>query len=274
MTITEKHRTEYKLIDQVMNELTQVMQKIDDLEVSAEDNRIVIEDLRRIAMMYRKTIEHLPHRIFIKDVNSVYIFCNETFARDLNISPAEIIGMSDSDFLPEEQALKNLEQEEQILRSGTKVEVEEKHVFSEQELTMLAVKTPVRDDNGDIIALQVVLQDITEEKRRAEEQACRIENLEAQLVGATAENESRKIELERMAARRNQLETEIKDLQANMSMQIALRDAERDRLKEELQQKMLERNEAADLLRKSFTQIQNLMNSAQHITGPFMQDAR
>jgi PAS domain S-box-containing protein len=274
MTITEKHRTEYKLIDQVMNELTQVMQKIDDLEVSAEDNRIVIEDLRRIAMMYRKIIEHLPHRIFIKDVNSVYIFCNETFARDLNISPAEIIGMSDSDFLPEEQALKNLEQEEQILRSGTKVEVEEKHVVSGQELTMLAVKTPVRDDNGDIIALQVVLQDITEEKRRAEEQACRIENLEAQLVGATAENESRKIELERMAARRNQLETEIKDLQANMSMQIALRDAERDRLKEELQQKMLERNEAADLLRKSFTQIQNLMNSAQHITGPFMQDAR
>jgi hypothetical protein len=37
----EKHRTEYKLIDQVINELTQVMQRIETLEASAEDNRMI-----------------------------------------------------------------------------------------------------------------------------------------------------------------------------------------------------------------------------------------
>jgi chromosome segregation ATPase len=37
MTITEKHRTEFKLIDQTINELTRVMQKIATLETAAEE---------------------------------------------------------------------------------------------------------------------------------------------------------------------------------------------------------------------------------------------
>ena len=47
MTITEKHRTEYRLIDQAINELTHVMQKIETLEAAAEEHRREAEELRK-----------------------------------------------------------------------------------------------------------------------------------------------------------------------------------------------------------------------------------
>jgi len=44
--------------------------------------------------------------------------------------------------------------------------------------------------------------------------------------------------------------------------------AEREKLKNDLQRESTERKEAVELLRKSFAQIQDLMNSVQYIMGP------
>jgi len=52
-----------------------------------------------------------------------------------------------------------------------------------------------------------------------------------------------------------------------MEEQMALRDAEIDKLKENLQREAAERKEAVERLRDSFSQIQDLMNSVQHLMG-------
>ena len=39
MTMLEKHRTEYKLIDQAIHELSRVMQRLDTLETEAEEHK-------------------------------------------------------------------------------------------------------------------------------------------------------------------------------------------------------------------------------------------
>jgi PAS domain S-box-containing protein len=274
MTIIEKHRTEYKLIDQVMNELTQVMHKIESLEVSAEENRIITDELNKSVLMYRKAIEKLPHRMSLKDTNLAYVFCNEVFGQDLNIKPDEIPGKSDYDIFPTELAEKIISEEKEILRSGVKREMEEKYVVSGQELTVLATKNPVRDDNGDIIGLQVVLQDITEDKRRAESHAIQFKHLEDLIVQAEEINNTLKIDLEKMTAQRNQLQADIKDLQESMTRQMALRDAESEKMKEDLRRETAERKEAVERLRKSFTQIQDLMNSVQSLMGSSDSEAK
>ena len=63
MTILEKHRTEYELIDEALNELTKVTQKIKTVETAAEEYRRDAEELRRSEMMNRKVIEQLEEQL-------------------------------------------------------------------------------------------------------------------------------------------------------------------------------------------------------------------
>ena len=62
--------------------------------------------LRRSENKYRTLHENLPQKIFHKDTNSVYVSCNENYARDLNIKPEEITGKTDYEFFPKELAEK------------------------------------------------------------------------------------------------------------------------------------------------------------------------
>ncbi len=63
MTILEKHRTEYELIDEALNELAKVTQKIKTVEAAAEEYRRAAEELSRSEMMNRKVIEQLEEQL-------------------------------------------------------------------------------------------------------------------------------------------------------------------------------------------------------------------
>jgi PAS domain S-box-containing protein len=265
MTISEKLRTEYKLIYEAMAEVTLLLQKIETLETSAEQSRHLVEEFQKSVVTYRKVVEQLPQRIFFKDLTLVYVVCNNMYANDLNITPGEISGKSDHDFFPRELAEKIIAVEKEILHSGVKKEGEEKYVVSGQELTVFATKTPVRNDNGNVIGLQVALQDITEDKRQAENQALQIKNLEDLLCQEKAINDTLRNDLNSMTAQLDQLEAESKEVQGNLKNEMALRDAEIENLKTALQQETKERKDTGELLRKSFYEIHCLINSAQHL---------
>jgi PAS domain S-box-containing protein len=231
--------------------------------------RLQIAELCNTGMLYRRVIDNLPHRISVKDVTLAYVSCNEAYARDLNIKPGEIQGKRDYDFFPKELAEKNITEENEILISGVKREKEEKYMVSGKELTVLATKTPIKYDDGVIIGLQIVLQDITQDKRRAESLVSLNKNLEDLLVQGEEKIDALKLDLERMTVQRNQLEAEIKNMQESMKKQekkMAIRDAKIEKLKNDLQRETKEQKHAVKLLKKSFTQIQNLVNSAQYLT--------
>ena len=233
--------------------------------MSIMQRRLQIAELCNTGMLYRRMIENLPNRISVKDASLAYVSCNEAFARDLGIKPDEIQGKRDHDFFPEELAEKNIAEENEILKFGVKRETEEKYTVSGKELTFLATKTPIKNDNGVIIGLQVVLQDITQDKLRAESLVSLNKNLEDLLVQGEEKIDALKLDLERMTVQRNQLEAEIKDMQESMKKQekqMAIRDAKIEKLKNDLQQKTKERKDAVKLLRKSFAQIEKVVNSA------------
>jgi hypothetical protein len=72
-----------------------------------------------------------------------------------------------------------------------------------------------------------------------------------------------------MTAQRNHLEAEIKDMKVHMKRkekQVAIRDTKIEKLIDEIQRETKERKDAVKLLKKSFVQIQNLVNSAQYLT--------
>lgn len=237
--------------------------------MSIMQRRLQIAELCNIGMLYRRMIDNLPHRISVKDASLAYVSCNEAYARDLSIKPDEIQGKRDHDFFPKELVEKNITEENEILKFGVKREMEEKYTVSGKELTFLATKTPIKNDNGVIIGLQVVLQDITQDKLRAESLVSLNKNLENLLVEGEEKIDALKLDLERMTVQRNHLEAKIKDMQESMKKQekqIAIRDAKIEKLKDDLQRETKERKDAVKLLKKSFTQIQNLVNSAQYLT--------
>ncbi|MCJ7509420.1 MAG: PAS domain S-box protein [Dehalococcoidia bacterium] len=133
--------------------------------------------LRESESKYRTLLENLPQKIFSKDKNSVYISCNDTYARDLNIKPGEIAGKTDYDFYPKELAEKYRADDKRIMQSGKTEDIEERYLQDGQEAFVHTVKTPVRDEDGNVVGILGIFWDITDRKRLEEER----ERLHAEL---------------------------------------------------------------------------------------------
>jgi len=115
--------------------------------------------------IHRALLENLPQKIFFKDRNSVYIFCNENFARDLKIKPVEIIGKTDYEFYPKDLAEKYRADDARIMRSGKTEDIEEEYIQEGKRVFVHMVKTPVKNESGKIIGILVIFWDITERMR-------------------------------------------------------------------------------------------------------------
>ena len=125
--------------------------------------------LRQSENKYRTLLENLPQKIFLKDTNSVYISCNENYASDLNIKSDEIAGKTDYDFYPRELAEKYRTDDQRILKSGQTTRIEEKYTQCGQDLIVETVKTPVRDEKGNVAGILGIFWDITQKKKAEDE---------------------------------------------------------------------------------------------------------
>ena len=94
---------------------------------------------------YRTLVENIPQKIFLKDKNSVYISCNENYAKDLKIKPEEIAGRTDFEFYPRKLAEKYRADDKRFMKLGETKDIEEKYIQDGKEFWVHTVKTPVRD---------------------------------------------------------------------------------------------------------------------------------
>jgi len=126
------------------------------------------ESLKKSENKYRILLENLPQRIFLKDRNSIYVSCNENFARDLGIRAEEFKGKTDYDFFPKELAEKYRGDDKRIMEAGTTEDVEEKYIRNGQEIIVQTVKTPVKDEHDNVVGVLGIFWDITDLKHAQE----------------------------------------------------------------------------------------------------------
>lgn len=134
--------------------------------------------LRQSEEKYRTLLENLPQKIFFKDRNSVYVSCNENYARDLGISPAEIAGKTDYDFFPADLAEKYRADDARIMQSREVEDIEERYIQGGRELIVHTVKTPVTDEAGNVVGVLGIFWDVTAQKLAEEELARKTRELE------------------------------------------------------------------------------------------------
>ncbi|MFZ3170306.1 MAG: PAS domain S-box protein [Candidatus Methanoperedens sp.] len=150
-----------------MNSL-EINQKIAELEKLENEHKLTIEILQASENKYKELLENLPQKIFHKDKNSVYVSCNNNYARDLKIQPDEIIGKTDYDFYTKELAEKYRADDIRIMESGKTEYIEEKYIQNGQEVFVQTAKTPLKDEKGNTIGILGIFWDITERKQTDE----------------------------------------------------------------------------------------------------------
>jgi PAS domain S-box-containing protein len=202
----EKLLTIEKSINGMM-ELHRLVGELKEMEIQQQR---VIEDLQLNVNKYRTFLENIPLRLFIKNMDLSYIYCNRSYANDLKKQPDEIIGRTDRDFFPTDLAEKFMGDDKKILEAGQVENIEDKYLVGGQEFIVHMVKAPLRDENGSIVGLMGLFWDITEERHR-EEEATRVRShIESLLSNRTDELDKTSQRLQQESSERRQVEERLR----------------------------------------------------------------
>jgi two-component system, sensor histidine kinase and response regulator len=115
-----------------------------------------------------KVIENVPVRIFWKDREGRYLGCNTAFAKDAGRqSPEEIIGFTDCEFAWKNEADLYRADDRQVMETGAaRLGYEEPQTTPDgHQIWLRTSKVPLYDQQGGIIGVLGVYDDITEQKR-------------------------------------------------------------------------------------------------------------
>jgi sigma-B regulation protein RsbU (phosphoserine phosphatase) len=132
------------------------------------------QNLRASEALYHSLVETLPQNIFRKDVFERFTFANQQFCRVLGRKLEEILGKTDFDFFPPELASKYQQDDRKVMETGKPyATVEEHQPPGKGKIFVQVVKTPLYGPSGEVIGLQGIFWDITEQ-RLAEEKIRRV----------------------------------------------------------------------------------------------------
>ncbi|BDQ34829.1 PAS domain-containing hybrid sensor histidine kinase/response regulator [Pseudodesulfovibrio portus] len=126
----------------------------------------------RLNMAHLRTlVETIPDLVWLKDVNGVFLSCNQRFERLYGAPEAEIVGKTDYDFVDRELADSFRRHDRAAMAAGKPTVNEETVKYKDdghiEELE--TIKTPMLDDRGALIGVLGVARDITRRNRIADQ---------------------------------------------------------------------------------------------------------
>ncbi len=177
----EKSRNELEI--KVRERTAELAELNRTLVLEVEERKRTEKSLRDNERKYRTLVQNIPQAIFVKDRNSVYISCNDNYARDLKIESEEIVGKTDDEFYPRELAEKYRADDRRVIESGKPERIEERYVAGGEEMFVETFKTPVKNEKGEAIGVLGVFQDITERKQAEEALKQSLDRLQRTIEG-------------------------------------------------------------------------------------------
>jgi PAS domain S-box-containing protein len=145
-----------------------------------------VETLKQTQQLLRLVFDTIPQWVAWKNLNLVYMGCNQVFAKAIGLnSPDEIVGKTDYD-LPTtpQQADCYRSWDTRVIESGQAELhiVEESRLADGRQIWLDTNKMPLRDINGNLFGILLVTEDITERQQAEEELKQQKQNLEQTLI--------------------------------------------------------------------------------------------
>jgi PAS domain S-box-containing protein len=131
----------------------------------------MLETLRENKTQLQAILEYSPAMIFLKDLEGRYLLANREFEKIARMPCEKIIGRTDGEIFPPEQAAAFCANDRTMLQAGVPMEFEEVALHDDDPHTSIVYKFPLRDTAGKVYAIGGIVTDITERKRA--EQALR-----------------------------------------------------------------------------------------------------
>ena len=118
------------------------------------------ERLRSSQREYRNLLESIPQRIFYKDLNSNFIGINKSLAEDLGLSEKDVVGKTDFDLFPADLAILHQKDDQEIIEKRITTDRHEIHSIHGEERNVRTTKSPVFDENGQVVGVLGVSWDV------------------------------------------------------------------------------------------------------------------
>jgi PAS domain S-box-containing protein len=131
------------------------------------DRKIAEEKIQNANLFLDSIIENIPNMIFIKDAKNLqFTRINKAGEELLGIPEEEMLGKSDHDFFPNEQAELYIEKDREVLHSKKMYDIPEEPLETRDKGKRIihTMKVPILGQNGEPEYLLGISEDITERK--------------------------------------------------------------------------------------------------------------
>jgi PAS domain S-box-containing protein/putative nucleotidyltransferase with HDIG domain len=108
-------------------------------------------------------LDNIPDAVYFKDKRNRIIKVNKFYAKGVGLNPEEIVGKSDFDFFPYDQAKKMFEDDNYVLRTGKPIvgKIERTLLPDGSWNQVITTKIPMYDREGKIIGTMGITRDMT-----------------------------------------------------------------------------------------------------------------
>jgi PAS domain S-box-containing protein len=140
---------------------------------------------RKADIMLTTVLQAIPDLVFIKDAEGRHLMVNKAVEDFTGQTAQQLHGKTMADLVPSARAASCMRSDREPIVTGKTCRVEERFSNAAGLRILDTIKTPLRDDRGDIIGIVGVSRDITE-KIKAEEERRRLQTqlLQAQKMEA------------------------------------------------------------------------------------------
>ncbi len=149
------------------------------------------ESLHHSQQMLQLVLDSIPVRVFWKDLDSVFLGCNQAFAKDTGLQSAEeVIGKTDDDLVMKKDEAEFIKQcDNRVVKSGkSEYHIVHRHFRPDgTEAWLEANRIPLRDSVGKIVGILGTYEDITARKYAEEEIQRLNRELEERVAKRTSE---------------------------------------------------------------------------------------
>lgn len=132
------------------------------------DRRQAETALRDSEERFRAIMDNSPALIFIKDLAGRYLQANRQFEIISHLSHEDLVGKTDEEVFPPEQAAVFRGNDRKVLETGAPMRFEESALHDDGLHTSIVVKFPLRNSQNRCYALCGIATDITDRKRAEE----------------------------------------------------------------------------------------------------------